>query len=99
MNTIRYLAAITMAAIMLANVAIAADMDVPPVASPQAPITPKDIPVQQNQPNCSRWTDECVTCTRGANGEAPICSNTGIACQPKAIHCLSVDTPRDNLPK
>jgi hypothetical protein len=30
---------------------------------------------------------------RGAAGEAPVCSNIGFACQPKAIRCLS-PTPR-----
>ena len=38
--------------------------------------------MQQGPPNCSRWTDDCVNCSRGAAG-APICSNIGFACQPK----------------
>jgi hypothetical protein len=44
--------------------------------------------VQQGPANCGRWTDDCVSCTRGAAGEAPVCSNIGFACQPKAVRCL-----------
>jgi hypothetical protein len=51
--------------------------------------TPENISIQKAPPNCSRWTDECVSCARGADGEAPVCSNIGVACQPKAIRCLS----------
>ncbi len=47
--------------------------------------------IQKGPPNCSRWTDECVNCSRGADGEAPVCTNIGIACQPKAIRCVSVE--------
>jgi hypothetical protein len=64
----------------------AADLAVPPRVVPKA--IPKDVSVQTGPPNCNRWTDECVSCTRGAKGEAPICSNIGFACQPKAIRCL-----------
>ena len=35
---------------------------------------------------CQEWTDACVTCQRSDTGE-PLCSNIGIACQPKAISC------------
>ena len=67
---------------------IAADLAIPPrKAQPEK--APREISVQQGPANCSRWTDECVNCTRGAAGEAPVCSNPGITCQPKAIHCLS----------
>jgi hypothetical protein len=44
--------------------------------------------IQKGPPNCSRWTDECVNCSRGADGEAPVCTNIGFACQPKAIRCI-----------
>lgn len=67
---------------------IAADLAIPPrKAQPQT--APREISVQQGLANCSRWTDECVSCTRGAAGEARVCSNIGLACQPKAIRCLS----------
>jgi hypothetical protein len=36
---------------------------------------------------CSEWTDGCRTCSRSDAGE-PICSNIGIACEPKAIVCV-----------
>jgi hypothetical protein len=60
----------------------AAELAIPPR------IVPKDVSVQSGPPNCARWTDECVSCTRGAKGESPVCSNIGFACQPKAIRCL-----------
>jgi len=47
-----------------------------------------NVSMQKGPPNCSRWTDECVNCTRGADGEVPVCSNIGFACQPKAIRCV-----------
>ncbi len=79
--------------VTVCGAAFAADLPIPPSAKslpmtiPQA--TPTEIPVQQSQPNCSRWTDECVNCTRGTPGGAATCSNIGFACQPKAIRCLS----------
>ncbi len=82
--------AITMAmlaALVAATYARAAEIDIPPLAKP------KELSVYVNQPNCMRWTDECVNCTRGADGQAPTCSNIGFACQPKAIHCLGADIP------
>ncbi len=75
--------------IALTNASFAAEIPIPP---PPAHAS-KTLPVQANQPHCSRWTDECVSCTRGADSEAPTCSNTGVACQPKAIRCLSGDIP------
>jgi hypothetical protein len=58
-----------------------AELEIPP------PKPSEDISMQKGPPNCRQWTDECVTCTRGADGEALHCSNIGIACQPKAIRC------------
>ena len=60
----------------------AAELPIPPR------IVPKDVSIQTGPPNCARWTDECVSCTRGASGQPPVCSNIGFACQPKAIRCL-----------
>jgi hypothetical protein len=60
----------------------AAELAIPPR------IAPKDVSVQTGPPNCARWTDECVSCTRGAKGGSAVCSNIGFACQPKAIRCL-----------
>lgn len=95
-----------MTAALLSGVAFAADIKVLPLATPKPFATPntvtppqpeatsKDIPIQQSQPNCSHWTDECVICARGAPGSQPTCSNIGFACQPKAIRCLSGDIPQ-----
>jgi hypothetical protein len=60
----------------------AAELAIPP------PPALRDVSVQTGPPNCSRWTDECVSCTRGAKGEPAVCSNIGFACQPKVIRCL-----------
>ncbi|MBR1147452.1 hypothetical protein JQ567_29600 [Bradyrhizobium sp. AUGA SZCCT0431] len=64
------------------HAAAAAELSIPPR------IAPKEISIRSGPPNCSRWTDTCVNCTRGADGEPPTCSNIGFACQPKAIRCL-----------
>ena len=66
----------------------AADIDIP-----RRP-APANHPVQQGPANCSRWTDQCVNCSRGAEGEPPVCSNIGFACQPQAIRCLSPAVPQ-----
>lgn len=63
----------------------AAELDIPPRHPAE------NVSMQKGPPNCSRWTDECVSCSRGAEGEAPVCSNIGIACQPKAIRCIGAD--------
>ena len=68
------------------NAGTAAELAIPSRPAPKA-IT-KDVSVQTGPPNCARWTDECVSCTRGATGASPVCSNIGFACQPKAIRCL-----------
>ena len=62
----------------------AAELDIPARRPPS-----ENVSMQKGPPNCARWTDACVNCTRGAEGEAPVCSNIGIACQPKAIRCVS----------
>ena len=72
------------------NAGTAAELAIPPRIAPKAisKEISKDVSVQTGPPNCARWTDECVSCTRGANGEPAVCSNIGFACQPKAIRCL-----------
>ena len=98
MRRLNFIVMVAIAA--MCGAAFAADLPIPPLATPKPiPMTtpqasPSNIPVQQNQPNCSRWTDECVNCTRGASGSGPACSNIGFACQPKAIRCLSTDIPQ-----
>ena len=73
---------LTLAAALAATGARAAELEIPP------PGKPKELSIYVNQPNCTRWTDECVSCTRGDDGRAPVCSNIGFACQPKAIRCI-----------
>lgn len=73
-----------LATLFTVGTAIAADLEIPPRAAP------KETSIRKGPPNCSQWTDECVNCSRGAEGEAPVCSNIGFACQPKAIRCLSL---------
>jgi hypothetical protein len=65
-----------------------AELDIPP------PPPTENFSMQKGPPNCSRWTDECVNCTRGAEGDAAVCTNIGPACQPKAIRCISPETAR-----
>jgi hypothetical protein len=79
--------AVAAAALLAAGASFAADLEIPPRTAPQ------DISVYQGPPNCSRWTDECVNCSRDAEGDTPVCSNIGFACQPQAIRCLSPAIP------
>jgi hypothetical protein len=67
------------------NAAVAAELAIPPRNTPNVS---KDFSVQTGPPNCRRWTDDCVNCTRGAKDQPAVCSNIGFACQPKAIRCL-----------
>ena len=71
----------------------AAEIEIPPRRAAS------DFPVQQGPANCSRWTDECVNCARGAGGEPPVCSNIGFACQPRAVRCLSPAAPQSEPAK
>lgn len=63
----------------------ATELDIPPRQPAE------NVSMQKGPANCRRWTDECVNCSRGAEGEAPVCSNIGFACQPKAIRCTGAD--------
>jgi hypothetical protein len=85
--------AVATAALLAAGAAFAADLEI----APRPP--PDDISVHKGPPNCSRWTDECVNCSRGAEGEPPVCSNIGFACQPKAVRCLSPAVPNSDPQK
>jgi hypothetical protein len=81
------------AALLAADASFAADLRIPPRTAPE------DISVHKGPPNCSRWTDECVNCSRGAEGDAPVCSNIGFACQPKPVRCLSPGIPQGDRRK
>jgi hypothetical protein len=76
------------AAFLAAGAVFAADLKIPSRTAPE------DVSVHQGPPNCSRWTDECVNCSGGGADEAPVCSNIGFACQPKAVRCLSPAVPQ-----
>jgi hypothetical protein len=73
----------------LATMPLAANLHAAELDIPARRAVPENIPVQKGPPNCDRWTDECVTCSRGAESEAPACSNIGVACQPKETRCVS----------
>ena len=75
------------------DTAVAADLSIPPR------VAPENISVQSGPPNCSRWTDDCVNCSRGPKGEPAVCSNIGFACQPKAVRCLGDSVPQSDAPK
>jgi hypothetical protein len=78
------LAFLTISAMTTAR-SLAAEIDIPRRKPSE------EVSMQKGPPNCMRWTDECVNCTRGADGEAPACSNIGLACQPKAIRCIGAE--------
>jgi hypothetical protein len=75
-------AIVTTATALSVGAILAADIEIP------KRIAPKETTVHNGPPNCSRWTDDCVNCSRGAAGAPPVCSNIGFACQPKAVRCL-----------
>jgi hypothetical protein len=79
--------AIASAALLAAGAAFAAELEIPSRTAPE------DISVHKGPPNCYRWTDECVNCSRGGDGEPSVCSNIGFACQPQAIRCLTPAIP------
>jgi len=59
--------------------AVAAELPIPSV---------EDISIQaygDKNKSCQEWTDGCRTCER--SGTDAVCSNIGIACQPKPIAC------------
>ena len=77
---------LAVALLVLAGSACAArsaEIEIPPLRGHDK------VSVQKGPPNCGRWTDGCVNCSRDDKDEQPVCSNIGIACQPKAIRCLS----------
>jgi hypothetical protein len=85
--------AVATAALLAAGAAFAAELEIPPRTAPE------DISVHKGPLNCSRWTDECVNCSRDAAGDAPVCSNIGFACQPKPVRCLTPAIPHSEPQK
>ncbi|WP_246669292.1 MULTISPECIES: hypothetical protein [unclassified Bradyrhizobium] len=88
-HVVRRLAVALSLVVCTLDASVAADLSIPPRS------VPKNFSVQSGPPNCSRWTDDCVNCSRGAKGETAICSNIGFACQPKAIRCLTPETSQN----
>jgi hypothetical protein len=86
-NVVAWLALALAMLIAACTAATSAELAIPPRVTPKA----SNVSMQAGPPNCTRWTDDCVNCTRGAGGAPAVCSNVGLACQPKAIRCL--DTP------
>jgi hypothetical protein len=85
---LRWLLIVT--SVTIAAMTIAADAVVAAELAIPSRKPPADFSMQKGPPNCARWTDECVNCARGATaGDAPVCSNIGVACQPKPIRCLT----------
>lgn len=54
---------------------------------------PQETSVHTGPPQCLRWTDGCVSCTRASVEDKPVCSNIGPACQPAEIRCIQ-DEPQ-----
>jgi hypothetical protein len=93
MRRFHLIIAIVVATLIAASASFAADIEIPTRPAHE------DVSVQKGPPNCSRWTDECVNCSRGAGGERSVCSNIGFACQPQAIRCLSPAVPHSEPAK
>ena len=55
-------------------------------STPTAP-TPSVQGYGDHDKTCAGWTDGCVSCRAGPD-HAIACTNTGVACQPKAIVCV-----------
>jgi hypothetical protein len=74
-------------ALAVAALALSASAQAPP---PSTAAPSEDASLHSfgdSDKTCQEWTDSCRTCTRSESGDA-LCSNIGIACQPKAIVCV-----------
>jgi hypothetical protein len=80
----------SLAAMVLVLAAAAARAQTPPAPTPPPPSAAEASihAYGDRDKTCTAWTDQCRTCTRGANAEVS-CSNIGIACQPAAITCTA----------
>jgi hypothetical protein len=64
-----------------------------PAPAPAAPAADASIHAYGDRDKtCLAWTDQCRSCTRG-DGDAIVCSNIGIACQPAEITCSRRSEP------
>ena len=55
-------------------------------------ISPSMLGFGDREKRCLVWSDACVICLRSESGGA-VCSNIGISCQPKDIHCIRQSEP------
>jgi hypothetical protein len=77
----------TVTLVAAAAFALGASAQTPPPGAP-APAEEVLLPTfGDSDKTCREWTDSCRTCTRPESGDA-VCSNIGIACQPKPILCV-----------
>ncbi|MEJ0076364.1 MAG: hypothetical protein WDO17_13105 [Alphaproteobacteria bacterium] len=85
-----------MRATFTATIALAIAAAFAPGAFAQAPSPPSTpAPAEEaslhtfgdGDKTCLEWTDSCRSCVRPESGDV-ICSNIGIACQPKLILCV-----------
>lgn len=72
--------------VLLAGTATLAEQAAPPVTPAAEP--PSIQAYGDRDATCQQWSDACRACGRGNDG-APVCSNIGIACQPKAVQCTA----------
>jgi hypothetical protein len=75
-------------ALVLAATAARAQTPSAPSAPPPSAADASIHAYGDRDKTCVAWTDQCRSCTRGANDEVN-CSNIGIACQPAAIACTA----------
>jgi len=82
---------IALATLLIAHPAHADDLlplpPDPPLSQTQS-TGPQETSIHTGPPQCLRWTDGCVSCTRGGIEDKPACSNIGPACQPAEIRCI-----------
>ena len=83
--------ALTAAALLVClSLAASQDSSIRDAMAAELPIPPRgEVSIQgygDSNKTCQEWTDGCRTCMRPESGD-PVCSNIGIACQPKAISC------------
>jgi photosystem II stability/assembly factor-like uncharacterized protein len=72
--------------LVIAAFALGASAQAP---TPSAPAPSEEVSLHgyaESDKTCQEWTDGCRSCVRRESGDA-VCSNIGIACQPKPILC------------
>lgn len=90
-------AMLALAALLVANPAHAGELlPLPPDQPAQTQSAgPDELTVHVPPPQCLRWTDGCVSCTRSDIKDKPACSNIGPACQPAEIRCIQSEPSPD----